>query len=554
MQTRFAPGRGWSVLAVALALAGSARCAETTPPDWNGETLGSPHRGGTLHLTADGPGGTLDPQINYGTQYMQVFVNMYDPLLTFRLARGTAGLEVVPDLADALPQVSPDGLTWRLHLRTGLRFSSGAPVRVQDVVASFRRIYEAGSPTAGSFYGGIVGAKDCLDHPARCTLPGVTGDPETGEITFRLTHPDGEFLYKLAFPHAVILPAETSPHDTGNRTVPGTGPYRITHYDPGQDMVLERNPHFHVWNPQAQTDGFVDRIEYSFGLSDEAQVTAVEQGQYDWMLDAKPADRLGEIGGKYTAQVHIEPLLGLYYLGMNTHEKPFTDQRVRQAVSLAVNRHAMTILFGGSAISEPLCQMVPHGIPGADLGLSCPQDVAAARRLIHEAGAEGTSVTLVVPNRAVELGMGTYLRNALQTIGLNAQLRPITAGLADSYEQNTANHVQIALSYWFADYPSASTFLDDLFGCDNYHPDAAVSPNFTGFCDAHVQSLFEQAKAQTDPAKAAPLWQEAGRQVMRQMPGAPMIQMRTIDFVSGRLGNYFSTMLSHMLFSHVWVQ
>lgn len=71
--------------------ASQAFAGEQTPPDWNGITLGSPHRGGTLHLTADGPGGTLDPQINYGTQYMQVFVNMYDPLLTFRLAREQRG-------------------------------------------------------------------------------------------------------------------------------------------------------------------------------------------------------------------------------------------------------------------------------------------------------------------------------------------------------------------------------------------------------------------------------------------------------------------------------
>lgn len=541
------------VLALSLGLAGTAVAQEQTPPDWDGQTLGSPHRGGTLRLTADGPGGTLDPQVNYGTQYMQVFVNMYDPLLTFRQARGPSGLDVVPDLAEAMPTISPDGLTWTLHLRSGLKFSDGSSVRVEDVVASFRRIYRVGSPTAASFYGGIVGAKECLDAPDHCTLPGVEGHPD-GTIVFHLTHQDGEFLYKLAFPHAVILPAGISSHDLGNATAPGTGPYRITHYDPEHGLSLERNAYFHVWNPQAQTDGFVDYIEYSFGLSDEAQITAVEQGQYDWMLDAKPSDRLGELGAKYTSQVHIEPLLGLYYLAMNVHEKPFMDQRVRQAVSLAVNRHAMTILFGGSAISEPLCQMVPHGIPGADLGLSCPQNIEEARRLVRGAGAEGQTVTLVVPNRAIELGMGTYLRNVLQQIGLKAQLRPITAGLADSYEQNTANHVQIALAYWFADYPSASTFLDDLFGCDNYHPNSAISPNFTGFCDQHVQSLFEQAKAQTDPAKAAPIWQEAGHEIMRQMPGAPMIQMKTIDFVSKRLGNYYSTLLNHMLFSHVWVK
>ena len=126
----------------------------------------------------------------------------------------------------------------------------------------------------------------------------MQGDTATGDIVFHLTHRDGEFLYKLAFAHAVIVPSDTPLHDTGNTTVPGTGPYRITSYNPEHQMILERNPFFHVWNPQAQTDGFVDRIEYDFGLSDEAQITAVEQGRYDWMLDAKPSDRLGELGAR----------------------------------------------------------------------------------------------------------------------------------------------------------------------------------------------------------------------------------------------------------------
>ncbi len=71
-----------------------------------GVTAGSPHRGGTLHLTADASGGTLDPQINYTSEYIQLFVNMYDGLVTYRQADGAKGLEVVPDLAEALPEIS----------------------------------------------------------------------------------------------------------------------------------------------------------------------------------------------------------------------------------------------------------------------------------------------------------------------------------------------------------------------------------------------------------------------------------------------------------------
>ena len=77
-------------------------------------------------------------------------------------------------------------------------------VTVKDVVASFQRIFKVSSPTAGSFYNGIVGADACLKTPATCTLDGgVVGDEAAGTVTINLVAPDAEFFDKLAVPHAV---------------------------------------------------------------------------------------------------------------------------------------------------------------------------------------------------------------------------------------------------------------------------------------------------------------------------------------------------------------
>ncbi|GAB6854936.1 ABC transporter substrate-binding protein [Asaia astilbis] len=529
-----------------------------------GVTAGSPHRGGTLHLTADASGGTLDPQINYTSEYIQLFVNMYDGLVTYRQADGAKGLEVVPDLAEALPEISPDGLTWVFRLREGIRFSNGAPVTVDDVVASLKRLYQVGSPTAASFYGAIRGAKTCLTDPAHCVLEGVTADPVARTVTIRLDAPDGEFLDKLAFPHAVILPKDSPPAESALTPLPGTGPYRIAHYEPSRQLLIERNPFFRVWNPQAQSEGYVDRIQYDFGLSDEAEVTAVEQGQYDSMLDAKPQDRLGELGAEYTDQVHLQPLLGLYYLALNVHEPPFDSLEVRQAINHAVDRHAMAILYGGSAIAEPLCQIVPHGIPGADIpcqfGRQTPSgawegpDLERARRLIRESGRAGQKVTLVVPNQAVGVAMGVYLRNMLQSLGFVASVRPMTPATAEGYARNSDNHVQISLAYWYADYPSPSTFLDALLGCDNARPHTEGATNASGFCYPELQSYMAQARKSLDPQRTQALWEHAGTVAMQQSALIPLIQMRYVDFISKRLGNYHYSLLNHMLLSQVWVQ
>ena len=122
--------------------------------------------GGTLRLVAKGAAGTLDPQINYTLQFWQLYQASYDGLLAFHKVDGPRSFEVVPDLAEALPEISKDGKSLTFKLRSGIKFSNGNDVTVNDVKASFERIFKVSSPTAGSFYNGIVGADKCLKTPA----------------------------------------------------------------------------------------------------------------------------------------------------------------------------------------------------------------------------------------------------------------------------------------------------------------------------------------------------------------------------------------------------
>ncbi|MBB2156765.1 ABC transporter substrate-binding protein [Gluconacetobacter diazotrophicus] len=554
-------------LAIGLLLAGPARAGDGLAGD--GDTLGSPHRGGTLRLTAASSGGTVDPQINYTSKYAQLFAVLYDGLLASRKADDDSSDDVVPDLAESVPVAEDGGRTWRMVLRRGVRFSTGREVTVADVAASFRRLFQVGSPTAGSFYGAIIGADACLRDPARCTLQGgLEVDAATRAVTFHLSRPDAEFPQKLTFPHAAILPADTPVRDLGNVPAPTTGPYMFASYDPDRGMLLVRNPYFHVWSPGAQPDGYADRIQYDFGLPDEAEVTAVENGQYDWMFDMKPLDRLGELGGRHTAQVHIRPLYGLYYVPMNVNIPPFDNPLARQAVNFAMDRRAMAILYGGTAVATPLCRMVPPGLPGAlaDCAYTAggnsdhplpswrAPDLDRARRLVAQSGTAGQKVTVVVLNTAVDLSMGVWLRNMLQSLGYDASVKPMAESVQFGYVQNTANHVQISVRDWFADYPSASNFLDDLFGCENFHPGTDNSINISGYCNVAAQAAMDAAKQETDPARAAMLWTEAERTIDRDSPAVPTIRINYIDFVSRRLGHYFYTNLYHMIFSQVWVQ
>ena len=512
--------------------------------------IGAAQAQGTLHLLASSGAGSIDPQINYTGQYWQIFAAVYDGLVAFRRVAGPAGLELVPDLAEEVPQPAEDGRVYTFHIRHGVRFANGAPVRPSDAAASFRRMFRIVGPTAGSFYAGIEGAAECLQRPVECVLPGVVADDAAGTLTIRLTRRDPDFLLKLALPHASILEASAPDHDVGATPLPGTGPYVIARYEAAAGIRLERNPMFQPWNPDAQPSGVPDAIEYRFGLEDEAEVTQVENNQADWMFETPPLDRLGELGADYASQVHINPALALWFLPMNTHEPPFDDIRVRRAVNMAIDRDAAAKLFGGPRLATPSCQILPPGLPGYAPYCPFPHDLAAAQALVRESGTAGTRVTLVIDTSAVMRAVGTYVLSVLQDLGYDARLRVLSGNLQFTYIQNSANHVQISLTPWYADYPGATDFLPLLFGCASYHPGSDGSINFSGLCDPALDARMQAVADSADPAG----WAAIDREITDRAAFAVLFNPRYVDVTSRRVRGFFYHEQYHWLLGQARVE
>jgi peptide/nickel transport system substrate-binding protein len=524
------------------------------------------HRGGTLKLLANAAGGTLDPQVNYTLQYWQLYQATYDGLLGFKKAGGNGAFQVVPDLAENLPTPTKGGKTWVFKLRKGIKFSNGKTVTVKDVVASMQRIFKVKSPTSGSFYAGIVGAKACLAKPSTCTLKGgVVGNAKAGTITINLTAPDPEFKYKLAVPHASIVPADSPPTDAGTKALPGTGAYYFASYNPNKQLVMKRNPYFKVWSKDAMPDGYPDEIVQSFGLTVEAQITAIENGQADWTLESPPADRLNEIGTKYASQAHIETLTAFWYAPMNTRLAPFDNVKARQAVSYAIDRNALVKIFGGPNLATPSCQVLPPGFPGhVDY---CPYtkhpggewsgaDIAKAKKLVQQSGTKGAKVTVLSSDDEVNKGVAVYLQSVLNQIGYKASVKPISGNIFFTYVQNTKNKVQINVQQWYQDYPAASDFLYVLFGCESFHPGSDSSINIAGFCDKGINATMHKAlKLSITNEKAANrLWAKVDKAVTDKAPMATLFTPKHIDFVSKRVGNFTFSKQFYWLVDQSWVQ
>ena len=524
------------------------------------------HRGGTMRLVAVSAGGTFDPQINYTLQYWQLYQSLYDGLVTFKHANGSEGFIIVPDLAEEMPQAQDGGKTYVFKLRKGVKFSNGQEVTVKDVVASFQRIFKISGPTSGTFYNGIVGADACLKTAATCTLDGgVVGDEAAGTITFHLVAPDSEFFDKLAVPHAVILPASTPPKDMGSDIIPGTGAYMAAAYDTNKQLKMVRNPYFTEWSADAQPDGYPDEIDMDFGLTEEAEVTAVENGQADWMFDQPPADRLGELGSKYKDRLFINTLTAMYYMPMNTNLPPFDNVKARQAVSYAIDRKATVKLFGGPKLAEPACQILPPGFPGYEA--YCPYtknpgatwsapDMAKAKELVKESGTAGQKVTIIVEDLAPNRAIGVYMQSLLKQLGYVADVKVMSSNVQFTYIQNTKNKVQISLTEWYQDYPAASDFLNVLFGCDSFHPESDSSVNIAGFCDKKIDADMKDALATgvTDDAAANKKWAQIDKEVTDAAAAAVLFTPKHVDFISKRTGNFMFNGQYYWVVTRSWVQ
>jgi peptide/nickel transport system substrate-binding protein len=255
------------------------------------------HRGGTLRvrISADAKY-PFRFDISYDTRVALLSGLVYDGLVGYRRAGGSSGGTLVPNLARDLPEPGPDGRTYLFRLRPNLRFSNGAPVTPEDVRASFERLLRT---PGNSAYFPIRGATGC--SVKRCDLSkGIETDPAARTVTIRLSKPDADFLHKITT--VAVVPAGSPAH---TRPPPGTGPYTFTRFARWR-VQLVRNPHFHVWSPDARPDGFPDQIAVRLGAP-RAEVAAVQDGVADVALFYYGMGQVARLLTRYGARLHADP-------------------------------------------------------------------------------------------------------------------------------------------------------------------------------------------------------------------------------------------------------
>jgi YVTN family beta-propeller protein len=534
----------------------------------------SGHRGGTLEVIGDNfEFDSIDPAIAYSGQSWQILTLTNDGLLTFTRVGGTEGGTLVPDLARRLVSPADGGLTYRYELRPGLTYSTGEPVRASDFRRALERGFEIrdryGSLTAvPSLYHNLLGASRCRPGRPSCDLSrAIETDDKAGAVTYHLSRPDPSFPFKLALPFSFPVPEGTPPRDIGPDPVPATGPYEISSYERGKELVLERNSEFQEWSAAAQPDGFPDHIRMTFGTKAGPAVDAVESGRVDYYAGRAPSDRVQELITLFADRVHGFPLPITNYWSMNTELPPFNDIRVRRAVNFAVDRAAIAKMYGPQG-ARVTCQDLPPNFPGyvpycpytadpSSGGQWIGPDMDRARKLIRESGAAGTPVTIWFTDQSEAQQEAGYAARLLTKLGLPAHVHH-AKNLKEWFRAVyvSPSRVQFSINWWAADFSAATNFISNQFTCDSKQPEPGNSINVTQLCNRELDRKVRAAEAAdaSDPQAAGRLWAETDRALVDLAPAVFVATPWWVDVVSARVGNYQWNPEWGVLLDQLWVR
>ena len=395
--------------------------------------------GGTISTAYTSFPDFLDPALSYTQEGWQSLWTVYTGLLTYNHAEGAEGATVVPGLAEAMPDISADGKTYKLKLRSGLKYSDGKAVKASDFEHSIKRMLNLESG-GSSFFLGIVGAEKYVkDGKAKADIPGIVTDDATGDVTITLAKPDGRFPYILTMPFASIVPGDT-PFENQTKNPPaGVGPYKFENVRINRGYDLVKVPTFNVPDQQV---GKLDKIEVSVIKDRRRQTQDTIQNKIDYMNDPPAPDQLRDVRAEYTGKRYEEFVTNsTYYLFMNEQLAPFDNPEVRKAVNFAIDKRSLARLFGG--LLEPGCNFLPPGMKGYEKIDPCPYgdpnaapDVAKAKQMIKDAGAAGKSVTVYGNDEPELRSIAEYYSDVLNEIGLKSKPRIIEAlGLLHEHRQ-----------------------------------------------------------------------------------------------------------------------
>jgi len=403
------------------------------------------------------------------------------------LVRLSPDLQIVPDVAESW-DISPDGTVYTFHLRPGVVFHSGRELTAADVKFSWERALapETGSFTAATYLGDILGVAQVLDGSTK----DLTGVEVLDNLTLRVTldGPKAYFLAKLAYPTSWIVDRETVDDIETNPI--GTGPFRLLRRTPGEEIVLVRNPRYHLGPVALEYVVYKIYAGYPIRLYEGDEIDFVYIPEDLLERAADPADTLH--GNVYTVTE-----LCTWFVGLDTSRPPFDDADVRRAFALAVDKQGYSdIAYEGRL---PLAAGVyPPGLPGyrsETRGL--PFDPQAAVQALARSSYGGPDalpeILLTTSGAGTDLDPTTafLIQSWQEVLGVTVRVEQLES-FGFSEEIYAGRHGQLVPWGWCADYPDPENFADVLFHTGSRQ-------NIGPYSNPTIDAMLEAARRDLDP-------------------------------------------------------
>jgi oligopeptide transport system substrate-binding protein len=444
-----------------------------------------------------------------------------------------------PDGGDPLPaaaqgwETSSDGLTWTFRLRAGARWSNGEPVTAADFVASYRRALSPGTaaPKAELFFG-VKNAREFLQ--GRLTEFAAVGflapDPHT--LIVQLEHPMPQFLaYAASGPWIPVNPrvvarlgrAWTRP---GNYV--GNGPFVLAEWTIGQRIVVRKNPLYY-----GAAEVRMDQIQFIRLDDGDTEDRAFRAGQVDVTMSL-PFTRVQDYEQESNPALHRALLAETRFLAFNVNRAPFRDARVRQALSLVIDRErlARDVTRGGEEPAYRLLppQLRPAGDMGADLtGRHFAESAAEAWQVQNRAAAQAEARELLAqagfpggrgfPHFELAGWAGTQqvVLEAIQamwkdTLGIEASVTTREARVHVAALR--AGRYDVGLITLIPDVADPVAALQRFV--------TGAPDNYPHWSDSAFDLQMAAAEIQPDPAQQAAMLRTAEARLLAQAPIAPL--------------------------------
>ena len=483
----------------------------------------TPRRGGVLlaAIGADAPSLDAHQESTFAT--MELVAPLYSTLLQID---PYSYPKIIGDLATEW-KISPDGLTYTFKIHQGVRFHDGSPLTATDVKACYDKIV---FPPPG------VRSVRKTSYSAVASIEA----PDAGTVVFKLRFPSASLLNNLASPWNVIYPKKYLDKDPNyfKANVVGSGPFKFKAYTRGSTFEGERNPDYFV-KDRPYLDG------YKFYVSTETAVraAALRSGrawiEFRTMPEAEVDAIKKTLGDKVVVQ--DTPGTGLFGIGINQTVKPFTDVRVRKALTLAIDRYTASRVLSPLASLRDVGGLMRPGtewamseaelqkLPG--FGKDMDKNRTEARRLLAEAGYPN-GFKVVLKNRNIKIpyqDFAVFVIHEWRKIGVEAEHRPLETAA------------------WFSDGRDKGSFELIINGTFNYMDDPDLfleryttgDPNNWGrFSDPRIDDLFARQARALDPAERKRLVHEIEKIVLDNAYHIPGLWWRRSVVHWAKVKNY----------------